>query len=213
MSSKEFVPQKDRIIKKKSGPKKPSITIFTLLFMIFLVDIAIFGALFEQDEDQNDTAYGDMEPQKFKLTYEKSLTYSDGKNENIDFKDPKAAKRNLRGESYSHPLTNDTTIMFELDEIAVGTLELNEYGTLKVFDDAYNQLHEIHRGNFSAENEKGADMVCGNFDDDPALELVLSYEIDVLENNTLVSKTQVTFFDDANSRYEIINESCHCWKS
>jgi hypothetical protein len=163
------------------------------LLVVFLVISALFGVLSHQNNTQNNLPEMDSEGQIPLLTYEQSYSYIDNKK--------------VRGDTYSRPLTNDTTTLFELDEIAVGTLELEEYGTLRVFDDTYNQLHEIHEDNFTAQNEKGADMVKGNFDLDPSDEIVLSYELDVMENESLVSKTQITFFDDANSGFEMLNTS------
>lgn len=199
-----ITPGKYHIPDGKSGPKNLLVPLFSLLLIAFLVDIAIFGVLTHQDENQNDFTNLDLEYKDPNLTYHQSYSYIDSKDGLIESEELKLDTKKVRGDS-GHPLSNDTTVLFELDEIAIGTLELEEYGTLKVFDDTYNQSHEIFEGEFEAQNEKGADMVCGNFDGDSADELVLSYELDFLENGTLVSKTQLTFYDDANSGFELMN--------
>jgi hypothetical protein len=188
----------------KGSPTKGALgKVFSVFIIILLMGFELHGVHIINGEEMDITDYKE-ESDDPTLTYSQSLAFSDGQREYLE---EGSTPRNVRGDNYIHPLTNDTTILFELDEIAIGTMEQEGIGVLKVYDDMFNQLGESHRGNFSAENELGADMVKGNFDSDLADEIVVAYELDFTENGENVSKTFVTFFDDANTGYKRVKTS------
>jgi len=112
-----------------------------------------------------------------------------------------------RGDSPGHPLTNDTTTLLDLDEIAIGNLRKTDEGMLWVFDDKLHNIKDMYTTTYDAENLGGADMVAGDLDGDGRDELVISSESDFLENKTLVSKTQVHFFDDETTNFQLVKTS------
>jgi hypothetical protein len=187
------------------------IAILICLTLIVLGFTAFQG---DQKEGQNegiesglDTQVSDEMTYTSKLSYELSYTYADGQTKKILPEATRLGPYNARGDLAEHPLSSNITTLLKLDEIAIGNLKLPGTGKLRVYDDMFNNIEKFHTQEFPAENEGGADMVKGNFDEDHRDELVVAYESDFLEGEDIVTMTQVTFFDDATTDFEILNTS------
>jgi hypothetical protein len=204
---------------RKTIPEKSWIKLSALLLCSFLILLSVnaiqnghkarLGERVDADlgsHDPNNLEGSEIQDEPT-IRYSQSYTYANGDTVELQSGKVGFGPKNVRGDSEEHPLSNDTTVLFELDEVAIGTLLLTETGELSIFDDIYHNIKKFHTGEFTAEIEGGADMVAGNFDDDDHHELVISYEVGIPENNETVTKTLVIFFDDASSDFKILNTS------
>ena len=140
-----------------------------------------------------------------KLSYKLSYTYADGKTVEFSPESVGVTGKNTRVHTPYLPLSKERITLLDLDEIAIGNLRKTDVGTKWVFDDKHREFKNFHTSEFDAENLGGSDMVAGDLDGDGRDELVISSELDFIENDLPVSMTQVSFFDDASTNFELLN--------
>jgi len=146
-------------------------------------------------------------PQEPKLSHKLSYSYADGKTVEFHPGTSGFGLKKIRGDTSYHPLSLERTTLLDLEEIAIGNLRETGVGSMWVFDDKHNDIRKLHTGEFAAENLGGSDMVAGDLDGDGRDEIVISSELDFLEEEVPVSMTQVAFFDDATTNFKLLNSS------
>lgn len=143
------------------------------------------------------------------ISYSLTRTYADGRSAAFEPEPSGSHAGDTRSDPGSHPLSLPITELVDLEEIAIGNLRNTNVGTLWVFDDTHQNVKEIHTGEFESNALGGSDMASGDFDGDGLKELVISSQLESVQNETSTKVTLVSFFDDETTNFELLNTSVY----
>ena len=147
------------------------------------------------------------------LSYDLQYTFADGTSTGSGSDTAFLPSGPVRSGISSHPLASERTTLVDLEEIAIGNQLKAGGGMMWVFDDTFNRLRQLHSAGYPSENLGGSDMTAGDLDGDGLDELVISSEVNVLENGENVSMTLVGIYDDETTDFRLLNSTVYWFTS